>query len=119
MISSYNKQSLKETVTLLTCPHQFFYVPEIFTFERYRGRRLSYFQWIYFSITTDVTSLQKRTSSQSQEAKQFYDVPYDLLGNPMVTCRGRGGLLGFLHCVDLATLLVMTYKLRSIQMLLT
>lgn len=33
---------------------------------------------------------------------------YDLLGNPMVTCWGSGGLLGFLHCVDLATLLVMT-----------
>lgn len=27
----------------LTCPYQFFYVPEIFTLERYRRRCLSYF----------------------------------------------------------------------------
>lgn len=52
-----NSESPKEIVTPLTCPHQFFYVPEIFILERHRRRHVSYFQWIYFGITADVTSL--------------------------------------------------------------
>lgn len=66
-----NNESAREIFTPLTCPYQFFYVPEIFTLERYRRRRLSYFQWIYFGFATDVTSLQRRSSNWSSEARWF------------------------------------------------
>ena len=91
----------------LTCPYQFFYVPEIFTLERYRRRRLSYFQWIYFSFATDVTSLQRRTSNWSSEARWF--MMFSTCQEILLSHVGAGeGSQDSLHCADLATLLDIT-----------
>lgn len=112
LISSQNIQgSPKETFTPLTCPHQIFHVPEIFTLERYRRRGLPYFQWIYFSITTDVTGLKNPNKQKHQISLRKQNslwCSFPPVRKSYCHMSGQRRDVSFLHCIDLATLLVLT-----------
>lgn len=60
-----------------------------------------HYNWCHQPVKKDFKSVSG--------SKTVLDVPYNLLGNPIVTRWGTAGaLFGFLHCADLATPLVIT-----------